>query len=743
MKSTATAKTESPEINPDSTPEDSSPAPTRPETPPPSGFRYYRLVVTLAVVWVLVIVAVWFWRHPLFEVEFPLYPAEITRRIAGAIGGTLLDLTLLALCVVGSTALGRWLARWFWPDLKGSEGLIFSAGLGFGSNMLLILGLGLLGGVNPVVAYALLALELLSLWPLGWPLLRGTPQANPWRSFSARLKEGWAGMSRWEKALVCWLTGAAVLTLFVSLAPPLAWDALMYHLEGPKQYIAAGRIEALPRLGQASFPFGMEMLFTWGMLLHGDGLAQSFSWLFGLLGAGAIYLFAQRFFTRFANPRPVGLLAAALYLSIPHVWLLMTWAYTDLMLSFYSLLALYALLLALSGAQTGLQAASQVTRYAVLGGAMAGVACSGKYSVVTAAFGILVAALAFGGMGRPRPAWRTIFIVAFGFGVAGTVSFAPWLLRNIFFSGNPFAPLFGGIKGWDAEEVGFLNGAYGHISLDIGVILGRPFGMALLGRDGGLYDSTISPLFLALLPLGVWAAFREKVVAALWLAVGVTYLGWLFGIALSDAADHTRLLLPVFPWLALITAHGLLEFLTKSRTEQAKLLRVVAALATGGFLAASGFMLLLFFVANDPIPYHFGFQTRQERLEDQLGSYERAVNFVNAQLPANADLFMFFEPRAYYFDRVHSADHNDGGQFFTLMDRFHTPQAVYDELRRRGATHILVNENLLEFLLNTPTYRLIDEAKAGRQLLDDLQSQGYFEQIYRESGFYTIYKLKP
>ena len=734
MKPIATEKTESTEISPDSTPEASSPTPANPENPGPSGFRYTRLAVILAVVWVVVIVAVWFGRHPLFDVEFPLYPAEITGRIAGAIGGMLLDLVLLALCTVGSMALGRWLAHWFWPDLKGLERFIFWSGLGFGSNMLLILGLGLLGGVNPVVAYVLLALELFSLWPL-W---RNNSPVMAWRSLSGYLKEGWRGTSRWEKALVCWLTGAAVLTLFVSLAPPLAWDALMYHLEGPKQYIAAGRIEALPRLGQASFPFGMEMLFTWGMLLHGDGLAQSFSWLFGLLGAGAIYVFAQRFFTKFTNARPVGLLAAALYLSIPHVWLLMTWAYADLMLSFYSLLAFYALLLALSGAPT----VSQVARYAVLGGAMAGIACSGKYSVVTAAFGVLVGALAFGGMARPRPSWRSIFIMVVGFGIAGTISFAPWLLRNIFFSGNPFSPLYGGIKGWDPEEVGFLNGAYGHVSLDIGVVLGRPFGMALLGRDGGLYDSTISPLFLALLPLGVWAAFRERVVASLWLAVGVTYLGWLFGIALSDAADHTRLLLPVFPWLALITAYGLLDFFKTVRADKAKLLRAVGVLVTGGFLAASGFLLLLFFVANDPIPYHFGFQTRQERLEDQLGSYERAVNFVNTQLPANADLFMFFEPRAYYFDRVHSADHNDGGQFFTLMDHFHTPQAVYDELRRRGATHILVNENLLQFLLNTPTYRLIDEAKAGRQLLDDLQSQGYFEQIYRETGFYTVYKLK-
>ena len=61
---------------------------------------------------------------------------------------------------------------------------------------------------------------------------------------------------------------------------------------------------------------------------------------------------------------------------------------------------------------------------------------------------------------------------------------------------------------------------------------------------------------------------------------------------------------------------------------------------------------------------------------------------------------------------------------------------------KRGATHVLVNDKLLKFLLDTPEYNLIDKAKAGRQLLDDLLNQGYFEKIYQETNEYTIYKLK-
>jgi hypothetical protein len=732
MKPTTLKKTQ-PAVEVQESSETTPPPGAAGPTPPPGRFRFNRLLAALACVWVGVIVAVWFGLHPLFDIEFPLYPPEITGRIAGALGSFWLDIGLLGLCGLASALLGHRLL-FFWPVFQGFEKAIFSLGLGFGLNIMLILGLGLVGGVNRPVAYGLLLVELALLWP--W--LRRRPVLNPLGFIFQPVQRWWVAAGVWEKTLGVWLLLAALATLLLALAPPLAWDALMYHLEGPRQYIQAGRIEPLPRLGQASYPFGMEMLFTWGLLLHGDGLAQAFSWLFGLLGAGAIFIFARRFFSRLENPRLAGLLAAALYLSIPHVWLLMTWAYTDLLLAFYALLALYALLLAFERPLDNRWTA----RYAILGGIMAGLACTAKYTALTAGFGVLVAALAYGGLQKPRPAWRTTGLVVIGFGGAAALSFAPWLLRNIFFSGNPVAPLFGGIRGWDAEEIGFLNGSGGQVSLDLGVVLGRPFEMALLGRDNGLYDATISPLFLALLPLGIRAAWRERAVAALWLAVGLTYLGWLAGISLSSAADHTRLLLPVFPWLALITAYGLLDFLKVVQAKQAGLLRVIAPLVTGLFIAASGFLLLLFFVANDPLPYHFGLQTRQARLEDQLGSYERAVNYVNNQLLAQAKLFMFFEPRSYYFERSLSPDHNSGGQFFYYLDNFHTPQAVYTELLKRGATNVLVNDKLLNFLVETPEYRLVDRAKAGRQLLDDLQSQGYFEKVYQEKGEFTIYKLK-
>ncbi len=709
--------------------------PSAPKAKPNSGSKW----VALAAVWLIVIVAVWFGLHPLFDIEFPLFPAEITARIGGALGGLLADVGLLILCSLASAAFGWWILEKCWQAgaarLSRAELAIFSLGLGLGLNILLIFGVGLLGGVNWVVAYGLLAGELGFLW-----LRRGLIRqiGASWRG----LGQNWQVTRRWEKGLLVWLAFVGGATLLLALAPPLAWDALMYHLEIPRRYIEAGRIEAIPRNPFASYPLGAEMLFTWGMLLHGAGLAQAFSWLYGLLGAAACLTFAQRFFSRL-EPRQrwqVGLLAAVLYLSSPYVWVLMTWAYTDLFLTFYTLLAFYLLLLAVqSVGQKGIS-----NGYVILAGLMAGLAWSGKY---TAIFGLIGAA---GGAGllalwqRPRPAWRQWFGWGLLFAVVGALTFAPWLIRNLIYTGNPLAPFYGGMRGWDAGEIAAVVAQDGGIPLDLSTILGRPFQMVLTGRTSRAFDATVTPLFLALLPLGVWAAFRERVAAATWLMIGLTYAGWLWTIRNSGSPDQTRLLLAVFPLLALITAYGVIDFMSLPRRITGLLEKLIPGVV-GVFVVASAFMLSLYFVGNDPLPYHFGLQTGGQRVESQLGNgeYYRVTRFVNEQLPKDAKLFLFLEPRAYYFDRALSADHNNGGQFFSYVTGYKTAPAIYAELLKRGATHVLVNESLLGFLLNTPGYELIDRAKAGRRVLDELEAAGYFEKVYQERGQYTVYRLKP
>lgn len=717
------------------TPQETQSTPDEAAQPSPPR-KPSRLLLSLAALWAAVVVAIWFAFHPPFQVEFPLYPSEINSRIAPALLRFLLDGVLLGLCTLASWAVGAFLLELTWPGHKTyltlAERFIFSSGLGLGFNIMAVLGLGLLGGANAWIAYGLPGLELLLL-----VRYRGAIWERPaqlWRDYS-----GWRQSApRWEKWLGFWLLALAILTILMTFAPPLSWDSLMYHLEAVRYYVAAGRIEFLPRIGQSNFPFGAEMLFLWGMLLHGEGLAQGFSWLYGLLGAGACLVFARRFFANLGTTqaRQAGLLAGAIYLSSYHVWLLMTWAYTDLMLAFYALLAAHAFWLALENrgrAAWGL---------AFLGGLMAGFSCGGKYTGILAAAGLVLGGLVFTRFQKSASSFGNFIQASIAYSLGGALSFAPWLIRNFFFAGNPVAPFYGGIRGWDAEEVAFLITQDGGVSLTPAVIFGRPFQMILTGRDGSAFDATVSPLTLALLPLAIWAAIHSRTITTLWLTVGITYLGWLVGIKQSAGADHTRILAATFPLVALIAAYAVFAFWQQTAWKNAaQLLRLVSAGIIGVCLVASLFGAMLYVVANNPLLYHFGLQTRSEWAEAQLGEYYRAARFVNSNLPTAANVFMACEPRAYYFERPTLPDHNMCGQFFTQLGRYPTPEAFQAALGKNGASYFLLNENLLNYLLRTPENIYFEKAKQARQLLDTLEARKLFQKVYQEPGSYAIYKI--
>jgi hypothetical protein len=92
-------------------------------------------------------------------------------------------------------------------------------------------------------------------------------------------------------------TIAVVASFFGALAPPTAGDALNYHLELPKRFIAAGSLTYLPYSDQSTFPLLVQMWYLWAMILHsataiqGAVAAQLVHWMCGvMLGLAALTL---------------------------------------------------------------------------------------------------------------------------------------------------------------------------------------------------------------------------------------------------------------------------------------------------------------------------------------------------------------------------------------------------------------------------------------------------------------------
>jgi hypothetical protein len=78
---------------------------------------------------------------------------------------------------------------------------------------------------------------------------------------------------------------AALGALVGAAAPTTAGDALCYHLELPKAFLADNRLSFYPYSENSTFPLLVEMWFLWAIALDGPVAAGLVHWLLGLIFA--------------------------------------------------------------------------------------------------------------------------------------------------------------------------------------------------------------------------------------------------------------------------------------------------------------------------------------------------------------------------------------------------------------------------------------------------------------------------
>jgi hypothetical protein len=351
--------------------------------------------------------------------------------------------------------------------LVGAGLLIAAAGLGLGLLLIhglraarvlerlerLVIGFGL--GLNLLATLTLLAgrLGLLNPWPvrivLGVSAALGL--AVEWRQPRGPARaSGWP-LSRSQTVLLLALsTPFLVLMALGSFQPSVDFDALEYHLEGPKEWFLQGRIAFLPHNVYTSMPFSIEMLHLLGMEVLDDwwrgALAGQFViMLHAPLAALALILLGSRI----GSPR-VGLVAGLVYLSTPWIYRLSLCAYVEGPLGYQHA----ALLLAVErawllvrrwngapGESAGIAghapAVGPGTLFGVwaLVGGLAGGAMACKYpALISAVIPAGIAAVAASAVSR-----RATAIAGCALGVV--IAVGPWLLKNAIDHGNPVYPL--------------------------------------------------------------------------------------------------------------------------------------------------------------------------------------------------------------------------------------------------------------------------------------------------------------
>jgi 4-amino-4-deoxy-L-arabinose transferase-like glycosyltransferase len=634
-------------------------------------------------------------------------------------GNVILDILVAAW--ISLIALG--VGRYFLHKLKLTdlslldEGLIGLA-IGFGLLGLLVLLMGLVGLLGTTISLVLMFL-------LSALTVRSTTD------FMRRIH--FPGV---KVIIFLFVFLTLLLALTLALLPPTDWDGLFYHLKGPQLYLETGRIVANLDIPHLNFPSSFEMLFLLAMSLRGDTTAVLLHYVFALMLTGLVFSMARRLF-HLANPW----LAVLFLLAIPMVLGLSGWAYNDLALAFYEITALYLLLLwharqnrlnhqgsddSIDVPGGGDVKAGERVSMALLGlsGLFAGFSMGLKYTSFVVPLTLMALIFCW-----QRRKLAVLFRSLLLFGAIAFLAAAPWYLKNLVFTGNPFYPFVFAGENWDDfradtyrrsgsgiaynperclpfENDNLVTGLAPDCDLDLSYFAGRlvrlPYDITL-GLQDASGDGNTGPLFLLFFPLIlIYAAFRRgserpSALNAMLFFVLAQFAFWTLGVVSTSVLFQTRLLLPALVALCPILA-WILEDLARYDQPRFSFRGQLIVILT--LVLLTGLALqIIYWLPSQPWAYLSGAEDRDAYLQRNLGSHYLAMETINDQLPDDAVVAFFWEPRSYYCRVDCFPD--------SILDSFGRLEYLYDDaegIRRalldQGVSHILIFEAGLDFVLN-------------------------------------------
>jgi hypothetical protein len=455
---------------------------------------------------------------------------------------------------------------------EGLETAALALPLGFLAVAQIGLALGLAGWLRPgPVAAAVLIVHALA-----------------WRGWRRLLRQARSALGRAMTAGVLSAVGvAAAPFVALSLYPPTAFDATLYHLLYARQFAATGGLPFLRNLRYPIFPQLQEVASALVMLFADDVAAQGVTLLATMGTALLLFIWGSR---RGGGPeRFAGGFAAAAFLGCPIVAALAGTAYVEPAMVWFGTASLYAVWRwrqAVGAAELGAAAATTTTATAAARGSSAWLALAGVFAGGAAAvkyLGLAFVALVVSGAavtsaGRAGAflRWRRLLLG----GTAAAAFIAPWYLRIAVATGNPLFPYFPDVFGnsaWVAHEFPGLTGIGAGAGRVLTELVRLPWDLVVARRRlGG--QPPYSPFFLLLLPLLVAAALRLRRVRWLLLLAGG------YAVLVLALLPEARYLLPLAPLLALAVGETAALAVRRPPTGHA----ITAISATAGLPGSTG-----------------------------------------------------------------------------------------------------------------------------------------------------------
>ena len=255
-----------------------------------------------------------------------------------------------------------------------------------------------------------------------------------------------------------WLAGPAIAVALIAAcsAPGWLWDtefggydALSYHLQLPKQWLAIGAIQPLEHNVYSALPGYTESAFYHLAITRGDAVAAAYECQFLHLIFAILTAFAGGQFAMRAIGRLGGTACFVALLATPWIIVVGTLAYNEMTVTLMLVGGLIVLIE---------DDVSPIKRGLMLG-ILLGVACGAKLTAI----GFVAVPLAVLALIRMAPRQWPAF--AGGVLLAGLVAGAPYLARNAIHLGNPFFPFLTELFGtahWSSEQAAIWQN--GHVS---------------------------------------------------------------------------------------------------------------------------------------------------------------------------------------------------------------------------------------------------------------------------------------
>jgi hypothetical protein len=609
-----------------------------------------------------------------------------------------------------------------------AEEFVFAASLGFGVLAYLVLLLGICGLLYNWALAALLLVVAAICWRQILRLLEGILQGI--------VKAATIVFPYSSIALGLWTALMLLFILIGALAPAAVteWDGLAYHLAAPKIYLQQHRILPLPWMSHSNFPFSMEMLYLLGLALQGQALAKLLHFGCALLLAFAVFLWAARAFGKGA-----GVLATAIFASVPLVFWEATVAYNELLFALFCLLSIWA---------WWRRSEAPSRRWIILSGIFAGLALGTKMLAGLLVVFMLLAIIwrrpAFlltekssesgadkpasgkkGEAGAEAEVQPGIIRALLLWLIPAVLVAFPWYLKSYLWTGNPVYPFFYDVFGgryWSADLAANYTAAQTKFGMGHGLrwLFALPWTLTMHGRF--FYDHpepnffnifvlVFGPLFLALLPAMLWQGRRDSLTRFLLAFCGISLIAWFF-----LSAQTARYLLPILPVLSIAAAGAILRLSKVGRWLGG------AAAAVLGLELAVGIAVCTLLISQSALPV-FNIESDKEYLSRRLDIYPICEQ-INSTLPSNVKIMLLNDTRGFYLDRDYlwGIGHHD----LIRPEETATPQALAAAFQRLGVTHLLLSPDVRQSLAssNDPLQRALNGLISENRLSSALEHSG-------------------